>query len=797
MNLDSKIQYLKGVGPKMAAKLLRLGVETIEDLIFYYPRTYRDFTKISQISNLKSQNYGNLITIRGRISEINNKRTSRRRFTVTEAVVEDGTGSMKVVWFNQPFLTKMLPVGREIILNGKIGFNFVSREVVMESPERAFSPKIEAIYPETAGLTSRYISRLISNLKSQISKLPEWLPDTITQNSKLKIQNSGSHSMAGLSNHPTVKPLNLLALNEAILNIHFPKNAEMLERARKRIAFDELFLISLRAHLSKLEIKKNTAPVVNSGNNFLAIARNLLQFTFELTKDQKKATEQILEDMAGKNQKLSVSAGASPDGKIKNQKYRSHYMSGLNNTVEPMNRLLNGDVGSGKTVVAAIAALATVKAGYRVAVMCPTSILANQHYETFCKLFEKEKISIGLFMRESQISNLKSQNDNSKLKSKVVKYQILTSDIVIGTQVLIQEGIELNNLGLVVVDEQHRFGVKQRSVLLNQKSKIKNQNYGERFALGSIRRSQNTQYSPQNTQKEMRPHFLSMTATPIPRTPHLSLFGDLDISLIKEKPADRKEIKTRFVEAHNREKAYEFIRRHIQTGRQAFVICPLIEDNDENQKSKIKNQNFGEASSLGLFDIDRKTVKAEYEKLQKIYPEFKIGMLHGRMKAKEKDAVMAEFCKNKINILVSTSVVEVGVDVPNATIMVIEDAERFGLAQIHQFRGRVGRAEHQSFCFLFSSTASNKAIDRLKAVEATSDGFKLAEVDLKQRGPGAIFGTEQSGLLDLKMASFSDTELIDQASRAAKSIAESDPELVNHPLLKEKVAEYLTNKHLE
>jgi len=307
----------------------------------------------------------------------------------------------------------------------------------------------------------------------------------------------------------------------------------------------------------------------------------------------------------------------------------------------------------------------------------------------------------------------------------------------------------------------------------------------------------------------MRPHFLSMTATPIPRTLHLALFGDLDISIIKEKPANRKEIKTRVVEEINRNKAYGFIRKQIQAGRQAFVICPLIEESSTSgvipaeagiQKSyriDSGSQDTGRNDNFSLFDEDRKSVKAEYEKLKKIYPELNIGMLHGKMKSKEKDGVMAEFIANRLNILVSTSVVEVGVDVPNATVMVVEDAERFGLAQIHQFRGRVGRAEHQSFCFLFSSTRSPKALERLQSLEMTSDGFRLAEIDLETRGPGAVFGTEQSGLLDLKMANFSDRNLIEQASSAAKSIVENDPELKGYSILKEKVSDYLQNKHLE
>ncbi|MCL5410296.1 MAG: ATP-dependent DNA helicase RecG [Patescibacteria group bacterium] len=686
MDLNTKIQYLSGVGPKMATKLDRLGIEILSDLIFYYPRTYKDFSDITKISDIRYSNK-EAISIKGTMLGIANKKTSRRGFAVTEAVVEDGTGSLKVIWFNQPFLAKMLIPGREVILNGKAQYNFFAKEVVMESPERATKPSIIPVYSETAGITSRYIAKLVLGIKDQLLSIKEWLPSQILER------------------------YSLLSIEEALLNIHQPENREMLEQARRRIAFDELFMIALRANLSREELKKENAPKITiAEEKITGFVKNL---PFELTGDQKKSAWQIIKDI------------------------------GLD---KPMNRLLNGDVGSGKTVVAAIAAFIAVKAGYKVAIMAPTSILANQHYETFQKLFEKEDISIGLYTRERK-------ETGNELNSKI---KVLKSNIIIGTQALIQKDVELENIGLVVVDEQHRFGVKQRATLLELR-----------------------------TAQKMRPHFLSMTATPIPRTMHLALFGDLDLSIIKEKPKDRKEIQTRFVEKQNREKAYEFIRKQIKVGRQAFIICPLIEENTNG------------VPAMELFAEDKKTVVKEHEKLQKIFPEFKIGMLHGRLKSKEKDEVMEEFSNNRLNILVSTSVVEVGVDVPNATVMMIEDADRFGLAQIHQFRGRVGRAEHQSFCFLFSPTINSRAIKRLKDLEVTSDGFKLAEIDLETRGPGAVFGTEQSGLLDLKMASFSDRMLIEEASSAAKSITEDDPELKEHPLIKERVKDFLQNKHLE
>lgn len=691
MDLSTNIEKIKGVGPKMAARFHRLGIETVEDLIYYYPRRYKDFTQIGKISDLLSNRYSNQQepqTIRGQILSIENKKTSRKRFVVTEAIVDDNSGSIKVVWFNQPFLIKQLFPGREVILNGKISFNFYSKEVVMESPDRVLKPMIVPVYPETAGLSSHYIWRVQVSIQGYIENVQEFLPSKLLQ-----------------------PPLSLMSLKKALAEIHQPSNSKNLEAARRRIAFDELFLISARANLSKKEIENDKAPIIKFNQS--EIEKFIAGLPFSLTNDQYTSSIDILKNIS------------------------------LN---KPMNRLLNGDVGSGKTVVAVIASYAAVLGKYKVLVMAPTEILAIQHYNTFSNLLDGRGIKVGLY----------TANKKCDLKE---------SNIIIGTQALIQKSVEVKNIGLVIVDEQHRFGVKQRAALQN--------------AVSSNKFRETTSF---------RPHFLSMTATPIPRTMHLALFGDLDLSLIKEKPSDRKEIKTRLVEERNRSKAYEFIRKHLQSGRQAFVICPLIEEKESNDQTDDQ-----------LFDTEdeRKTVVSEYGKLKQIYPEYEIGMLHGKMKAKEKDEVMAKFKAEDYKILVSTSVVEVGVDVPNASIMIIEDAERFGLAQLHQFRGRVGRGEHQSFCFLFSSTMSPKALNRLKMMEETSDGFKLAEFDLETRGPGSIYGTEQSGLLDLKMANFSDRELMLEASNAAKEIVKEDPKLSKYPLLKEKVSEFIQTKHME
>lgn len=675
IKLDTNIQFLKGVGPKMSVKLEKLGVETVRDLIFYFPRGYNDYTQITKIRDLVSMEYEARSmegkTIRAKIVNIKNKRTSRRRFTITEAVVADETGSIKVVWFNQPYLEKMLKAGREIILNGKVRRSSYSSELQLESPNRAEKSKIVPVYPETLGISSYYISKLQKAVSSQLGDVREYIPDVILKNNQL------------------------LPIQEAIKQLHEPENSEKLEKARQRMAFDELFLFSLQKQLLKKDILIRSSPKIEIDEDFLKkFAKSL---PFKLTGAQKKAAWSIIKDL---------------------------------NSDKPMNRLLNGDVGSGKTVVAAMAAALVVKSGLRVALMAPTEILTLQHYETLKRILPSFSISVGLVSGS--------------------KKELVDAEVVVGTHALISGKTIQKNLGLVIIDEQHRFGVQQREKLLQTKT-------------------------------SRRPHFLSMTATPIPRTMSLVVFADLDVSVIDEMPRNRKKTITKVIAGDSRRSAYNFIQKEIGKGHQAFVICPLIEEQERA------------SGKLEIFEEDRKAVLHEYKKLnEEIFPDAKIAMLHGKMKSGEKEKVMADFRAKKFDILVSTSVVEVGVDIPEATIMMIENADRFGLAQLHQFRGRVGRSDLQSYCLLFSSSMSENARKRLKYMENIHSGFELAEKDLKLRGPGVLYGYKQSGFWDFQFASLNDKIMIEKATEAAKTVI---GEIEKYPLILKKISD--RSKHLE
>lgn len=666
--------------------------------------------------------------------EIKNTRSWRKRMFITEAYIQDQTGLIKAVWFNQPFLVNSLKEGDVVSLSGKVNFgqtlylsnpaheriSQTSRNQRPVASELRHTGRLVPVYPETQGLTSRWLRYIIKKL------LPQFLP-------KIK-----DHLPL-----PVKKNHNLLNLDRAIEQIHFPKTQKHAEAAKRRLAFDELFLIQLFVLQQKLKWQSQSAPNIAFDKNL--IKKFVGSLLFKLTNAQRLAAWEILQDL---------------------------------DKPKPMNRLLEGDVGSGKTVVAAVAALQASKAGWQVALMAPTEILAQQHFREITKLLSDFGIAIGLLTSgEAKIFSHGEQKATKKAEfsSKISGGQI---QIVIGTHAIIQSAISFKNLALAIVDEQHRFGVAQRATLQKNIAQIKGG-------------------SPQTI-----PHLLSMTATPIPRTLALTIYGDLDISLLNEMPKGRQEIITKIVAPANRQKAYDFIRQQIKEGKQVFVICPRIEANSKEKAETNRNQLAADDLRLALSDKrnwdDVKAVKQEYEKLRKIvFPDLKIAMLHGKLKPKEKEKIMLDFKNGKTDVLVSTSVVEVGIDMPNASVMMIEGAERFGLAQLHQFRGRVGRGSYQSYCFLFTESNAKNTNARLRALIICKNGFQLAEKDLQIRGPGEFFGARQWGIPDLSMASLSDIALVKSARQEAQKITEKDPELKNFPSLKEKLKNFQENIHLE
>ncbi len=699
MDLNTKLNQIYGIGASIYKKLQKLELNTVKDILFYYPFRYDDYSQIKKIKNLQNDE---TTTVQGRIILINNKRAKTRRMNITEALLEDETGQVNIVWFNQAFITKNIQVGDKMFISGKIkktllGYSFVSPNYEKinsyegKNLRTTNTARIIPIYPSTERLTQKQIRYLIKACLPATYLLEEWLPKKILKNEKL------------------------LILNEALRQIHFPDNQKKLKEAKERIAFNEIFTLISLAKSIKRDNQKNKALQIEFHEK--QIKKFVQSLPFKLTNDQRKTTWQILQDL---------------EKKI------------------PMNRLLEGDVGSGKTIVALISAYNTILNKYQVALMVPTQILAQQHFENIIQYLVKKNITIALFTnKDRQIYNGSKKIAETLDKKKIIeKINAGKIDFIIGTHSIINKDIKFKNLGLIIVDEQHRFGVNQRHNLL-EKSKAKKS-----------------------------PHFLSMTATPIPRSLALSIYGDLDISQIKEKPLGRKEIITRIVEPQNRTKAYEFIYNHIQKGHQIFVVCPLINESDK----------------LGV-----KSVTQEYEKLNnEVFPNLEIGLLHGKLKENEKKRVLDDFANNKIKILVSTSVIEVGVDYPNATIMMIEGADRFGLASLHQFRGRVGRGEHQSFCFLFTENSNPKTKQRLDILTKTTDGFKLAEADLKSRGSGDIYGTTQSGFLSqIKIADLSDLKLNQKVRNWVEKIFNQDPELKKYPLLKDKIDQISKDVHLE
>jgi ATP-dependent DNA helicase RecG len=716
--LDTPLSRLRGIGPRLQKKLKKLGIVTCRDLIFHFPHRYEDFSHLVPIGEVKLHQK---CCVKGKLLSIENSRTPRKRMILTTALLNDDTGAIQATWFNRPYLTKILKPGDRILLAGttslgKEGIYFPNPAYEKISPlekdeELLHTGRLVPVYPETEGLSSRWLRSLIKPLLKQLeNQIGETIPDLIQ------------------------RQYNILPIRTALWQVHFPSSLELARHAQERFSFQELFYISLVSLQARMRLGKHQA--ISIPLQLKLMQQFVKTLPFPLTNAQKKSAWQILKDL---------------------EKPR------------PMNRLLEGDVGSGKTVVALMAALNTIKSGYQVVLMAPTEILAKQHFQTAKTLLAPFRVTIGLLTGKTD------EYISRKLPNQVVEIsrrKLLemakenTINFILGTHALIQEKVKFGNLALVILDEQHRFGVEQRAKLLVQRQRLR-------------------------SRAEKIPHLLSMTATPIPRTLALTIYGDLDLSLLDELPKGRKKIITEIVPPEKRKETYEFIRQQVREGRQVFVICPRIEKSQsQNSTSQISNSKLPWSET--------KAVKEEYEKLSKeVFPDLRVAMLHGKMPGTEKEKVMKDFQKGKIDILVSTSVVEVGVDIPNATVMMIEGAERFGLAQLHQFRGRVGRAEHQSYCFLFTESSAKKTRSRLNAIKECENGFELAEKDLQIRGPGDFTGIRQWGAPDIVMNSLKDIALVERAREAAKQVLLEDPQLKKYPLLKAEVERLRERVHLE
>ena len=670
MDLQTPIEEAGGIYKKYASRLEKLEINTFYDFLFHIPFRYDDYSLISKIGNVQA---GEIVTIHGTVIEIKNEFTKSWK-RLQKAKVQDETGTIDIIWFNQPYLINVIKKGDLLSFSGKA--DWYLHKIILQSPEYEFfnsSPTIHTgrlvpVYPETRGISSKWLRRQTYKiLQNNKQTLNEYLPYSIVKNN------------------------DLIDFQKALDQIHFPKSLENVDKAKQRLAFDELFLLHLSSIQRKFiwEKKFQSNPYLISKHK-KEIEEFWKKLPFTLTNAQKRVVGEIFKDLASK---------------------------------KPMNRLLEGDVGSGKTVVSAIAMFVSFLNGFQSVLMAPTEILANQHYKTISDLLSPFGIKIEL------------STGNSKIKNK--KF-----DVLVGTHAVLSKNINFNKLGLVVIDEQQRFGVEQRGII---------------------------------RQKGKNPHLLTMTATPIPRTIALTMYGDLDLSILDEMPKGRKYIKTWLVGVEKRNAAYEWIKKQIkETKSQAFIICPFIEESETMQTIK--------AASI------------EYERLKKnVFKDLKLGLLHGKLKAKEKDKVLQDFRDKKTDILVATPVVEVGIDIANATIILIEGADRFGLSQLHQLRGRVGRGDKQSYCLLFTESKSEQTKKRLKAMETSNIGAELAELDLRLRGQGEIYGTSQHGRQGLKIASFSDFSLIEKTKKEAEKIF---PELDKYPLLLEKLKSLSSNKQI-
>lgn len=682
LRLSSPITDIPRVGPAKAKYLAKLGITHARDFLYTFPRRHDDFSKITPISDLKE---GEKMTVRGRVKSVKSDWGWRGKQRLLRIFVdlEDDTGVLSVTWYNLRFLPKQLWKGRELFIAGNVEEDkrkFRMRSPVLEFANQAgdhtHTARITPVYPETYGVTSRFLRYQVKQLLPLMQAVPEYLPALIRQRHKL------------------------ISIHQAIKATHFPDNSEQLAAAQRRLRFDELFFLQLAALVRRQQRDQQKAISVKASQK--TIDQFISSLPYSLTAAQQIACREVA--------------------------------ANITKTV-PMNRLLQGDVGSGKSTVAFLAAYLTLNAGYTVIYLAPTEILARQQADSLSAALGHKKVALLI----GALNNKAKQAIKKQLAAR-------KPSCVVGTHALLQDNVVVSNCGLIIIDEQHRFGVAQRSAL-------------QSAATGKT-----------------APHLLSMTATPIPRTLNLTVYGDLDISVLDELPPGRKPVKTQIIPPNKRDQAALHILEEMHQGRQAYVIAPLIEKSDKLQV---------------------KSAKETVQEMQKLFPDIAVGLLHGQMSSDEKKATINNFNAGALQLLVSTAVVEVGIDVQAATIMIIEGAERFGLAQLHQFRGRVGRGQHQSYCYLFPSNDEAVSNQRLQILAQTTDGFIIAEEDLKLRGPGEVYGIAQSGFSDLQVASLLDYPLIKKTRQEAEELLNQDPELKKYPILRAKVKQKNLITHFE